>query len=126
MILEQLKKENKELKELNKKFTTELELENKKNILKMQEIKDLVRIEIPQCLAHLNPTKDMLLKMCESSKHKPILKDNQPIGIIQDSVVNNTQDGIISYGILFGNVKSEFEVINDTFTSFSINAIHLQ
>jgi hypothetical protein len=72
-----------------------------------------IKVEIPEFFKIQNTVvldEEFLLKICKDSCNKPIMNQGKPIGIIQKSIINDTKDGVIHYGIIWLDVFSEFMV----------------
>ena len=59
-----------------------------------------------------------LLRMCKESVNKPIIRNEQAIGIIQSAEVNASQNGIVCNGIIWCGIGNEFVEKSNEF-SFS-------
>jgi predicted transcriptional regulator len=56
-----------------------------------------------------------LQRMCEDSINSPIIQNEKAIGIITESKINETSDGITSFGVMWCRIGHEMMIKNNEF-----------
>ena len=88
-------------------------------------MRKVIKVEIPEFFKKRSIVEfdeEFLLRICEDSKNTPIMNQDNPIGIIEKTIINETKDGVIHYGVVWLDVYSKFMMKSDKgFTFVGIN-----